>query len=328
MTAVAQLAFDFTPPRKTLDELILTPSAPHDAGAPSPFEGVGEQDEIEVTFHSGEVLAGVYLTQVGLHFLSLRGRDLLPTIEGPIEADAVGGVRVVRTWAEIKAARFARWRGEIVPGRAPATASDFEYRLELLARMRAQCEDQARRDELERQFNDVADQIALARGKRAWLHAAAAWALKSNAPPVLADLWFADLASPSLMARPRAQDFDPDPVVRRKRAAKSLATARDPMSISGRLSALKAAGLKARIALAGDDPTEHALIVVDLAPRRKARFNALGRRVDGKMMWVIAWGGNWNDAGFKAKRRATQMDAYCVMTSLMREGLKPAGGLL
>lgn len=328
MTAAAQLAFDFTPPRKTLDELIMAHCLPDDGGALSPFHGVAEQDEIEVTLHDGTVLVGKYLTQIGLHFVAVRGARVMPDIEGPIAAEEVGGLRIIRPWVQIKAENFARWRGELVPGRAPVTASDFEYRLELLARMCAQCEDQARRDELERQFNDVADQIALARGKRAWLHAAAAWALKSNAPPVLADLWFADLASPSLMARPRAQDFDPDPVVRRKRAAKSVATARDPMSISGRLSALKAAGLKARIALAGDDPTEHALIVVDLAPRRKARFNALGRRVDGKMMWVIAWGGNWNDAGFKAKRRATQLDAYGVMTNLMRQGLKPTGGLL
>lgn len=327
MTAIAQLSFDFAPPRKTLDELIMAHRVPDGAGGLSPFHGVAEQDEVEVTLHDGTVLTGKYLTQIGLHFVAVRGNRIMPDIEGPIAAEEVGGVRILRPWTEIKAANFARWRGEIVPGRAPVTASDFEYRLELLARMRAQTEDRTRRDELERQFDDVAGQVGLARGKRAWLHAAAAWGLKSNAPPVLADLWFADLASPSLMARPRPQDFDPVPAVRRKRVAKPVATARDPMSISGRLSALKAAGLKARIALAGDDPSEHALIVVDLAPRRKARFNVLGKRVDGKMTWVIAWGGNWNDAGFKAKRRAKQLDAYRLMAGLFRQDRRASGAL-
>jgi hypothetical protein len=53
-------------------------------------------------------------------------------------------------------------------------------------------------------------------------------------------------------ARPRPQDFDPDPKVRRRRPPLPASVRRDPWSVPNMLAALKAAGLDARLNLVGD----------------------------------------------------------------------------
>lgn len=218
--------------------------------AASAWDGLTDQDVVEVTLTDGAILSGSLMRVAGMTFLTYhKPGALLGSSHGPIDPDGVERVRLVKAWSAIKAERFAALRGEPFAGPAPRLALDYEYRLERLARAIATEADAARADQLRRQFDDTADEIALSQPKRAWMRAAGRWALKSNAPPTMEDLWFAEVASPSLMTRPRPQDFDPDPAVRRRRFPLPDQVLRDPASVPNRLKALRAAGLKARPAL-------------------------------------------------------------------------------
>ena len=173
---------------------------------------------MRLTLAGGQTLTGHYTSRVGLHFLHRTGRDLplIGEITGPYGPGDVLAVEIVQTRAEVLADAYVRLHGERVPGREPVTRDEHEQRLQVLAgAVAAASDDWQRQMQLHRQFREAADRIGLAQGKRTWLLNAAAWARRSNAPPTMADLWVNAVASPSCLARPRPQDFDPDPRARR-----------------------------------------------------------------------------------------------------------------
>lgn len=169
---------------------------------------------------------------------------------------------------------------------------------------------EARRQELRYQFEDVADTICLATAKRTWLLAAGRFALTSNMPPTLRDLWFDDLASPSLIRRPRPRDFDPDRAERAKRDPAPPEVLAEPRSVPNMLSALRSRGLKAVIALAGDPVYDRARIQVDLVPGRLTRFALDAERAGGVTSWRCRWAGNDSAAARRRHRAAVRSDAY------------------
>ncbi|NTF16861.1 hypothetical protein G6L37_00280 [Agrobacterium rubi] len=276
------------------------------------FSDCREQDVLTVVMLDGETVDGSYLTQAGMHFLSIRNPDsmLLKKVIGPFTDDAVRSVSLIRSRDEIMEARYDKLRGERHPGREPVTREDYEYRLETLAKAVATGEGN-RRNQLIRQFDDVADRIALARAKRQWMLSAGRWALKSNSPPCLADLWMADVASPSFIARPRPQDFDPDPAERRRRVPQPEEALADPRSVPNVLRDMKTAGLKAVVSLAGDPAWERAVIQIDLGPGRTMRHLAEARRgKGGQIVWHLNWGGNHSAPGLRKKRQSMKLDTY------------------
>lgn len=288
--------------------------------AASAWDGLTDQDVVEVTLRDGAILTGSLMRVAGMTFLTYQKPGaLLGSSHGPIDPDGVEAVRLVKAWSAIKAERFAALRGERFPGPAPRLALDYEYRLERLARALASEPDAARADQLRRQFDDTADEIALSQAKRAWMRAAGRWALKSNAPPTMEDLWFAEVASPSLMTRPRPQDFDPDPTVRRRRFPLPDQVMRDPASVPNRLKALRAAGLKARVQLAGDPLWDRAVIQIDLANGRDGRFMAAARRVNRVTHWKLSWGGNFNPTADRKRHKAMASEAYATLKAIFAE---------
>jgi hypothetical protein len=171
-----------------------------------------------------------------------------------------------------------------VPGREPVTRDDFEHRLQTLARAVAALpyREWQMQIRLTRQFEACAERIQLSPGKRAWMLAEAKWARRSNMPPTMADLWVEPVASPSCFARPRPQDFNPDPALRRRRTPLPPELPSDPFSIPNMLSALIGQGLKARITRLGDPPHERGRIRVALRAAgraRRGRANALAQCV-------------------------------------------------
>ena len=282
------------------------------------FEGRQQQDILRVVLTTGESHTGSYLTQAGMHFLAVRDDTVLGKVVGPFDAESIASVEVVRTRDEVVAEINDRKTGDRLPGRAPVTRDDYEYRLERLARAVAEAEGR-RRDQLLCQFDETADRIALSAAKRCWLLSAAKWGLKSNRPPELADLWFSDVASPSLIRRPSPKDFDPDPAIRRTRDRLPPETVADRMSVPNMLARLRAAGLKASISLAGDPPWERAVIQVDLAPGRTGRFLLDGRRDDGTMSWQLKWGGNDSRPGLRNRRRARSLPQYGILVGIARD---------
>jgi hypothetical protein len=275
------------------------------------FTGRLDQDFIKVTLKSGETITGSYMTQAGMHFIGTKAGkgDLIGKVEGPINPDDVASIDVVSSRDDVFAERRDRAMGERLPGRDPVVREDFEYRLERLARAVASGEG-SRRTQLHRQFDELADRIELAASKRSWIMKSAFWALKSNQPPTLEDLWQCDVASPSLLRRPSPKDFDPDPKIRKSRDRLPPEIIADPNSVPNMLRRLRAADFKAVISLAGDPPWERAVIQVDLAPGRSGRFTVDGRRIDGDMSWKLKWAGNDSSAGRKHLRRAIALPEY------------------
>jgi len=150
---------------------------------------------------------------------------------------------------------------------------------------------------------------------------AARWAQRSNAPPTMADLWVEPVASPSCLVRPRPQDFDPDPRVRRQRTPLPAKIRADPFSIPNILHALKAASLKARITRSGDPHYERGHIQIDMPVKGRSRFVAIAERdAQGRMVWRWVWDGNGSEAGGARHQRALRCNAYARMVEALRHG--------
>ncbi|WP_338578691.1 hypothetical protein V8J38_16660 (plasmid) [Brevundimonas olei] len=276
------------------------------------------RDRIRVTMRDGTVHIGAYMTVAGMAFVLVRkpGAWLDETI-GPLTADLVESVSVERAWRDIETERWHKARGERFPGAEPLTAMDYEYRLQRMARAIAAEEDPIRRSQLARQFDDLADAIRLGGGKRAWVRAEGAWSLTSNAPPTLSDLWCSDVASPAYMARPRPQDFDPDPAVRRRRLRLPAEVAEDPRSVPNVLRSLVRAGFRARLALAGDPRYRRGVIQIDLRPGRTGRFLAEAKPQGDTTAWDLSWGGNHNTTALRQASSARRLPAYQELKRLI-----------
>jgi hypothetical protein len=262
-----------------------------------------------------------------MHFIHCSGPDfpLLGTVIGPFDRHEVSAVIIVRTAQRVKEDLQARRRGELVPGRPPVTSEDYRYRLEAIAKALARCEAFTRRLELEAQFDEVADQICLAKSKRRWIILEAIWSLRSNAPATIEDLWGEKVASPSCLMRPRLQDFHPDPQVRRRRTQLPEHVRTDPLSINNMLRAFQAEGLKARITRLGDPTWDRGSIQIDLTMKGRARFHAEAVRDDmGTMRWQLSWDGNYSRAGQRRLRAAMQREEYRLLKGVIAVGLSGA----
>jgi len=301
------------------------PSLPQTTAAvPGLCAACEETSVIRLTLADGQVLTGSYTSRAGMHFLHRTGRDLplIGEITGPYQPGDVLAVDVPRTRAQVLEDAYVRLHGERVPGHEPVTRDDYEHRLHIIACAVAEAGADCHREmQIRWQFREVADRIGLAAGKRTWLLNAARWAQRSNAPPTMADLWVDAVASPSCLARPRPQDFDPDPRARRWRDGLPAHVKADPFSIHNIIHALRAASLKARVTRLGDPPHDCGHIQVDMPIKGRSRFVAIAKRGRrGHMEWKVVWDGNESDAGLKRHRRCLQCDDYARMMEVLRRG--------
>ena len=292
---------------------------------PHPLDGHEDRSRLRITLQDGRVIEGLYNFIARQHFLHCTGPSLplVGQVEGPFLPGDIFAVEVVMTRAELRERGRELLHGPRVPGREPVTRDDFEHRLQTIARAVAAVPDSEWQMQirLKRQFEACAEHIQLTPGKRAWMLAEAKWARRSNMPPTMTDLWVEPVASPSCFARPRPQDFDPDPIVRRRRTPPPFEVRTDPHSIPNMLAALKAQGLKARITRFGDPPHERGHIQVEMPVKGRARFVLQGERgEDGQMRWRNTWDGNESKAGLKRRTRAIATPAYAAMTRAMRDG--------
>jgi hypothetical protein len=292
---------------------------------PHPLDAHEDRSRLRLTLGDGRVIEGLYNLIAQQHFLHRTGPGLplVGQVEGPLLADDIAGVEVVMTRAELRDRGRELMQGPRVPGREPVTRDDFEHRLQTLARAVAAVPDAGWQMQirLKRQFEACAERIQLTPGKRAWMLAEAKWARRSNAPPTMADLWVEPVASPSCFARPRPQDFDPDPAVRRQRTPAPPEVRADPHSVPNMLAALGAQGLKVRITRLGDPAHDRGHIQVEMPVKGRARFVLQGARgEDGLMHWRSAWDGNESKAGQKRFYRAVTTPAYAAMVRVMRDG--------
>lgn len=292
-------------------------SSPDDGYPHGPFKGCRQQDRLLVTLTDGSVLRGKFLSQVGMAFVHVDDGSMIGKVEGPYSAEEVKSVEVTTTRDEVMDERRARRLGDRHPGREPVTRDDFEYRLESLVKA-AFREEGERRSQLLRQFEETADRIKLAKAKRNWLIRAGLWGAKSNSPPALKDLWMSDVALPSLIARPRPQDFDPDPLARRKRPPLPKEAVEDPLSVPNMTARLRAEGFVPEVVLVGEPAWERAVVQIDLGPGRSMRFCAnAARSAAGLIVWTLRWGGNDSAAARKKQRQATRLPAYVRLRQIV-----------
>ena len=296
---------------------------------PHPLDAHEDRSRLRLTLRDGRVIEGLHNLMGGRHYL-LRTGPGLPLhgqAEGPFPAGSVVAVDVVMTRDELREQGRELLMGPRVPGREPVTRDDFEHRLQTLARAVAVTPDAdwQMRMRLTRQFEACAGRVHLSAGKQAWMLAEAKWARRSNMPPTMADLWVEPVASPSCFARPRPQDFDPNPAARRRRAPLPPEVRADPRSISNMLAALTAEGLKARITRLGDPPHDRGHIQVEMPVKGRARFVLQAERdEDGRMRWRSAWDGNHSKPGLRRHEKALRTEAYQAMVRVMRDGRRLA----
>jgi hypothetical protein len=290
-----------------------------------PFAACEERAVIRVHLANGTTLTGSYTTRAQLHFVHRTGPDLraIGEVSGPFSHADVLEVEIIKTRTQVLHEHYARLHGERVPGKEPVTREDHRHRLETIARAVVDAGDDWRREmQLRRQFDEAADHIGLAAGKRRWILNEARWLRRANAPPTMADLWVEDVASPSWLARPRPHDFDPDIRVRRRRTPLPPHVEADPCSIPNILRALRHARLKARITRLGDPPWDTGHIQIDLPFKGRSRFVAIAQRTDeGNVMhWRLVWDGNESKAGLKRYARATRSDEYARIRRVLYNG--------
>lgn len=193
------------------------------------------------------------------------------------------------------------------------TRDGFEQRLGALARAAATASNAARRRQIEFQFDDIADRVSLARTKRRWILACARWATNSNRAPSPLDLSGGDLTMAAKFKRPRHQDFDPDPVLRRARAPVPPHVRCDPRSVPNMARALREAGFVARPSVMGETDHDHADLLVDFeGGKMRGRFAVFGRRDDdGSMTWDRpSWAGGDSGTAAVRRRRAERSPEY------------------
>lgn len=289
----------------------------------NPFAGCVQQDFLRVQFTDGSTMEGSFLAQAGMAFLHVRDGSMNGRVEGPIDASSVSRVILLKGRDELFEERRIRKLGEPVPGTLRRTRDGYEARLDALARAAAMVPIGRRRDEIEAQFNLVADEISLAKTKRHWLLAVSRWSRFSNRSPSKWDLSGGDMTSAERFSRPRPQDFDPDPKVRRARVPVPPHVSSDPRSVPNMIKALRTAGFHARPSIVGETTFEEADLLVDFpGGKQKGRFGLLGRRnAAGTMIWRHEWEGNGSRADMARHRRALGRDDYRKFVDILKTGL-------
>jgi len=295
----------------------------------NPFEGRQDRDEIRVVMKDGTSHEGSYLTQAGWHFVHVKGprekgNPVNGKTVGPLRPGDVDRIVVLRTREEVLDELHDRQRGDPVPGTLRRTRDGYEARLETLARIAARTEGFRRRQQIERQFHDVADEIQLAQTKRYWMLQVARWYRHSNEEPTKMDLSGGDMSMAQRFQRPRPQDFDPDPKVRRARVPVSPHVASDPRSTLNMRKALVRAGYNARCSIVGEVTDDHADLLVDFpGGKRYGRYRLTGdRNADGAMEWSFRWEGNYTKTDMARKWRCERSEAFQTFGQLVALGLE------
>jgi hypothetical protein len=286
------------------------------------FQGCQSQDQIEIVLTNGQTLVGAYMTQAGMHFIHARDGGIHGKVHGPFASSDIVSLSVLKDREAVLAERFERTRGEPVPGTVRRTRDGYEARLDTLARAAALATGK-RKDQIERQFNDLAEEIELAKTKRNFVLMVARWAKFSNREPTKLDLSGGDMTSAARFMRPRPQDFDPDPKIRRAAVKVPADIMADPRSPPNMLRALRAAGFNARPSIMGETDFFKADLLVDFpGGKEKGRFGLLGgRRKDGQFAWRFMWEGRTSKADDTRRRRALTSDAYKLFKAIVEHGL-------
>ena len=292
-----------------------------------------EREVVRIQLADGTAHTGSVTIIAARHYLVCHGTGypLHGHVEGPLEELELAAIITVQTRADVLAEGHRRLMGERIPGSEPVTRDDFEHRLRTIARAVALCgDDWSREMQIRRQFDEAADHIEFAKAKRQWILNEERFRLRSNRAPEMHDLWVQDVASPSCLARPRPQDFDPDSTVRRRRSPLPPDARADPFGLHNILKAMLRRGLKARIDRLGDPPHARGQILIKMPIKGRAQFVASAERKStaDPIRWRLIWDGNESKAGLRRHRAAIRTSDYAALVDVLRHGLPHTQGEL
>lgn len=284
------------------------------------------QDQVRVTLREpieekgqsfGPVLEGEYMTQAGMHFVAVKGKGLLPTTLGPIDADNVVKVELTKSRAQVFEDRYNNARGEAFGDQLTRTRDGYEKWLRSIAAAIADAKGM-RRLQLEQQMNDVADEIGLAQKKRKWLVAEAAYRKRGGTAEYPSRM---NLAGESQMdalnlQRPKPSDFEPAQEARRTRSDDS-----DPASPKAMIRRLQKEGFGAFPAASNPDgDPENSQILVTM-PGGKENGRAILTAKRGAQGWryTVATYGASSAAQDQRERKMHASPAWQKLTDIIRE---------
>ncbi len=199
-------------------------------------EDVPEESKVEVVFKDGTTKTGTMKRVTGNPTVFYDDGEALMFIPGQ-EQEGVEGIRVTKTGADVFAEKEERKFGKWEVERHPKTREEYKTTLEKLAYAMVDAHRKheeskkakdggnydwfSRRMQLEAQFDEVADQIDLAKTKRRYMKhgEVAVNRQKGKPPPRPADLGQGQMEA-QLFEPPKDSDFDPSQEERRKRSAK------------------------------------------------------------------------------------------------------------
>jgi hypothetical protein len=266
------------------------PAAAHE------IEKLEPQDQVTIKLNKpieedgrsyGPDLHGEYMTQAGMHFVSVPTEDGMGHhVLGPIEPENVASVTVTKSRAQISSERYEQARGAAVPGTLERTRGGYEGRLTDLAKAAANEKDTNRKGQIETQFDDVADEIALAQKKRKWLLAEAEYRAGGGTEEHPSRLEFAGgSANDALMKfeKPKATDFEPNQEARRA----SSKTLKEPGGPQDTLARLRKEGFGADYSVANPDgdPNRSVLLVTSPGGKEAGRITLTGTREGNAWKW-------------------------------------------
>lgn len=309
---------------------------------PGAFAGLAPQDRITMHLRGpyedegtvyGDTITGSYLTQAGLHFLvhaPAGAGGLDSKVLGPFDPDDVLSVVVNKAAAAVIQERRDRARGAPFLTWQPVDRDGFERALyevgTEIARLRASCDGAGsvagardafwRAKQLETQFDDLADQIALARTKRRFVIADAGVRLRQGRGFEPAQDCDGPLAAQQF-ERPLALDFSPDPAVRKDRAARR-AERYDTDPVAAELDLMRRRLREQGVAARRPRHTSHLLVKVDTSAGPALWNYDLGK--DGKTP-TVTWGeaGKPGRAAVTRKRRSETSEVIQTIRRLAAE---------
>jgi hypothetical protein len=177
---------------------------------------------VRVTLKDGTEFDGVMKESQGMPWISENGSVRL-SFYTPEHLESIESIRVTRSASDAIAEKLERKYGEIAYTQ-PETREDYERTLKGLATQIRKAREESeggsnviRYLQLDAQFDKVADEIQLAKNKRAYIKKYPG--SYAEGIPFPRRPWHNNDAADQNYSIPKPSDFDPDPEVRKKRSA-------------------------------------------------------------------------------------------------------------
>jgi len=236
----SELTLETTTPKQPKQEMLKKTANKVSGEFKNIMDQVPDQSIIEMTYTDkdgveGKITGDLFTVSGHLRFVSMKPEpgslsshsEPITDVDGKV-LENIKSVRLVKSGVDVMQERRERQRGELAY-KQPKTRDEYEQTLWDLARQVQEAKvkddkfgikiDSTRSLQIEKQFDDVADEIQLAKTKRAYIMAMALTKVAGKPLKRVSEIW--DLrtmdGATSAGRAPNPSDFDPNPEIRKKR---------------------------------------------------------------------------------------------------------------